>query len=70
LLCGITGFLAFSIFAPLKTVVTGNEDEFISLFFQGPGHVFIGGIVLLLSFYALALSVVSAALFKSLLPST
>jgi len=33
LLCGITGFLAFSIFAPLKTAVIGNEDEFIMLFF-------------------------------------
>lgn len=69
-LCGVSGYLAFSIFTPLKSVLSGREDEFIYLFFEGVGPAILGVLVLVLAFYGLALSVISASLFKSLLPGT
>lgn len=70
LLSALTGYLAFSIFTQLKGSVIGHEEEFIMLFFQGPGHVFLGLIVLYLAFFGMFMSLVSASLFKSLLPNT
>jgi hypothetical protein len=68
ILCGIFSFLTFSTFEMLKDVIKGRENEFIELFFISPETFVLACLVIVISYFTLYLSIISAALFASLLP--
>ena len=69
LICGFLSFITFSSFDTLKDVIKGRENEFIELFFINPGTFTLACLVITIGYFTLYLSIISAALFTSLLPS-
>ncbi len=70
LLCGILSYLSFSVLNTLKNLITGKENEFINLFFESPSSIILAILIIVIGYLGLYLTVVTAALFSSLLPKT
>ncbi len=68
-ICGFLSYITFSTFDTLKDVIKGRENEFIELFFINPGTFILACMVICIGYFTLYLSIISAALFTSLLPS-
>lgn len=70
IICGITTFLAFSIYELLKGITVEQQNSLIIAVFGEPALL---GLILWLvglGYFGLFLSLISAALFTSLLPKT
>jgi hypothetical protein len=70
LCCGITSFFAFSLLKPLGDAVSGKENEIIIAAFENPEYWVVIVFSIIFGYMGLGFSVVSVALFNSLLPKT
>jgi len=70
IICGMLSYFTFSTFDTLKDLIKGRENEFLELFFVNPGTFTIAMLVIFIGYFTLYLSIITAALFTSLLPKT